>query len=131
MAGNWDSNVAQAAVAVAARSAGVVAVGVRVAVGVGVAVRVAVTTLMIGVVIAGAQVGQIGGATDVSGHIAVVGFSAQPSTAKYRTPDIQSEKPMIKLTNSPSRKPSNWSRLMNLLRRADCFLIFGSVFFAE
>ncbi len=113
VAGNWDSNAMQAAVAVAARS------GVVVAVGVGVAVRVAVTTLMIGVVIAGA--------TDVAGHVAVVGISGQPSPGKFRYPNLQRANPMRGLTSSPSRKPSNRSRLMNLLRGADCFLIFGSV----
>ena len=115
VAGNWDSNVMQAAVAVAARSR------------VGVAVGVAVTTFMTGVVIAGAQVGQIGGATDVAGHVAVVGISGQPSPGKFRNPNHQRATPMIRLTSSPSRKLSNRSRVMNLLRGADCFLIFGSV----
>ena len=115
VAGNWDSKAMQAAVAVAARS------------GVGVAVGVAVTTLMTGVVIAGAQVGQIGGATGVAGHISSIEISGHPSPGRFRSPNHQRAIPMIRLTSSPSRKPSNRSRVMNLLRGADFFLIFGSV----
>lgn len=82
---------------------------------------------MIGVVIAAAHVGQMGGATDVAGQLRGVGISGQPSPGNLTNPNDQRANPIIRLTSSPRRKPSNKSRVINLLRGADGLLMFGSV----
>ena len=87
---------------------------------------------MIGVVIDGAHVGQIGGATDVSGHVAGVAFSGQPSPGSSTNPKVQRVNPIIRLTIRPSRKPKRVSRVKNRRRFAELVLcIPGSVSFTE
>ena len=87
---------------------------------------------MIGVVIDGAHVGQIGGATDVSGHVAGVAFSGQPSPGSSTNPKVQRANPKIRLIIRPSRKPTRVSRLKNRRRFGGLVVsILGSVSFAE